>query len=500
MKPERQDSWVKGASTAATVSDSRMGSRLEHCRVEGDGSVMVRNGTIRCTSATIAAATAYGLRMFRDAGGTRRFVALLGAAAYKAATTAAGPWTSLATGLTADYADFTEFRYGSSTYLLWANGTDVRAYDGTTVTTPAGVPANMRFIRAFNDRVWIAGTDNKLYACKIRDFTVWTVPDGIALQIGGSRPITGIEVAGAHLLVFKSEETERVTGFGEATLMVAQGATGVSQSVGCVNFRTIQACGDNGVAWLSHRGIEFYAPAAGYAKCVSGALDAFFHPTPASVSTYPYSANADCFAFAPYATAHSYYDTRRGEYHLFIRDNLDAQAEVVFVPATGACYLWPFNQTPSSSAAAAYVYTAPPVAGDADFYPLSIDAGGYPLLREYGTSDVQTSDGSAGFALTGTVRSRTFDFGAPLREKRGRVLRVLLRNITAGALTADIRGYSEASAVNSHTITVPLQASKYGVARISVRGQSLYGEVTLKPGVALDGMEMDAEIFVRGVR
>jgi hypothetical protein len=74
---------------------------------------------------------------------------------------------------------------------------------------------------------------------------------------------TGLFQIGPHLLVFDEQATSYIDGFGEQTLVVAAGATGLSRSVGCIAHRTIQAVGDSAVCWLSQRGVEYYALGSG---------------------------------------------------------------------------------------------------------------------------------------------------------------------------------------------------------------------------------------------
>jgi len=64
-------------------------------------------------------------------------------------------------------------------------------------------------------------------------------------------------------LVFGEDSTAYIDGYGQQDIIVASGATGFSRSVGCVAFRTVVGVGDNGVCWLSKRGVEYYTPGSG---------------------------------------------------------------------------------------------------------------------------------------------------------------------------------------------------------------------------------------------
>jgi hypothetical protein len=253
-------------SVAPTRYPNASVAAIYNGRIQPDGTVRRRSGTIKTSSAVPNAGTGYGAVKFTTAAGTDQIVVFCGTKAYKSENEGS-TWSEIATGLRQDYYDFATFRQGATNYLLCANGdTTVKEWDGTSWGTVTNAPSGVTYIAVFNGRVWYAGHSGViLQATKIADRTVIASPDGLTVQVlthSGDVP-TGLYQVGPHLLVFDRSATSYVDGYGEQTLIVAQGATGFSRSVGCVGFRTIVGVGDNGVCWLSERGVEYYVPGMG---------------------------------------------------------------------------------------------------------------------------------------------------------------------------------------------------------------------------------------------
>lgn len=235
-------------------------------RVQPDGSVRRRPGNIRTSPAVLGSDIGYGGVSFTTAAGVDQIIVFVGSVAYKSENYGA-TWTSIATSLRQDYYSFATMRVGATNYLFCANGdTTIKSWDGTTWTTVTNAPSGVKYIAVFNSRLWATGHDGVLaQACKVATPTTWASPDGLTVQIltnSGDVP-TGLFQIGPHLLVFDRHSTSYIDGFGEQTLITATGATGFSRSVGCVAFRSVVGVGDNGAAWLSERGVEFYSPGAG---------------------------------------------------------------------------------------------------------------------------------------------------------------------------------------------------------------------------------------------
>jgi len=248
-------------------------------RINADGSCQRRSGTIRTHPTALNAATGYGGVSFTTAAGVDQMIVFMGANAYKSTDKGATWAAALATGLREDYYSFATMRVGATNYLSAANGdTTIKRWDGTTWDTVPNAPSGVKFIAVFNGRLYGTGHSGVLVqASKIADPTVWASPDGLTLTVlthAGDVP-TGLYQVGPHLLVFDRRATSYIDGFGEQTIIVASGATGFSRSVGCVAFRSIVGVGDNGVVWLSERGVEYYTPSGGI-TLVSKAVQGFF--------------------------------------------------------------------------------------------------------------------------------------------------------------------------------------------------------------------------------
>jgi hypothetical protein len=498
---EQQDDFSGGASLYARVANPKMCLKLEHCRVDRDGSVTARGGSIRTTSTPVSASTCYGLAVFADAGGTTRYLVLLGAEGFTA--TSVSSWTSTIAGLAGAYADFAQFKSGAVNYLLWVNGTDAHYYTGAADGAIAGIPAGAKYICEANGRLWAAGHDgNTVVGSKLFDFTTYAVPQGISLQIGDSRPITGIEEVGGTVLVFKADETARINGYG-SDIVVAAGDTGESRSVGCVNFRTICSVGDAGLMWLSRRGIELYNPQSGQIQCVTNAIAPFF-----VVESIIPRIGENALVNGP-RYAHSYFDTGRQEYHLLVEDQAARQSRVVVNVQTGAVYVWPSIAGEPSFDAGAPLFGAvvmarfaPPTASLHDFYPLAFTGDtGYPVALEYGTRDMKDELGSGGTAFSGKLRSRSFTRGDAIRRKWVRQAYASVRNKTGAALTPTIAAVNGiGTAGTAHSFATTAIGEKEIVAGVSVRSAAPCVEVTIPPGMALDAVGIRSQVLVQGTR
>lgn len=254
-------------STASTRYPAASVALALNARIEPDGTIRRRSGTIKTHSAALEAATGFGAIEFTTAAGVDQLVVIFGAKAFMSTDKGATFGAAIATGLRTDYYSFATMRVGATNYLYMANGdTTVKRWDGSTWDTNPNAPSGVKYLAVFNGRLWYGGHSGViLQATQIADPSVIASPNGLTVQIlthGGDVP-TGLYQVGPHLLVYDRSATSYVDGFGEQTIIVATGATGFSRSVGCVGFRTIVGVGDNAVCWLSERGVEYYSPGAG---------------------------------------------------------------------------------------------------------------------------------------------------------------------------------------------------------------------------------------------
>lgn len=472
-------------STAATRYPPNAAALILNGRLEADGTVSRRPGSRRLHAAALNADTCYGATYFVTAAGVGQHVEIFGTKAYRSIDGGVN-WTEIATGLREDYYTFTIMRVGATNYLYAANGdSTVKSWDGTTWGTLAGYPSGVKLVAEFNRRLWFTGHSGViLQASKIGDPTVIATPDGLTVQV--SAPPTGMFQLGPHLLVFSDEQTSYVDGFGEQTLIVAAGTTGFSRSVGCIAFRSIAAIGDNGVAWLSKRGIEYYSTGQGI-TLVSRAIDRRMQEV-----------NWSQIISNP-GTPSGTYDESRQDYHLALsttglrnnrvvvlnirRPDVSRQrsgpvvgpsvdlyaspgASIYFVDG-GDGYLTTgssgFGLVGDSDGFASLDLTGDPVAEDADGFletptddtvpatlyaapvadsPSVIHSGGYDgfvRLHQNADGDDELSDGTGGSTVTLTILTRPFYLRRPRQVKRVRAIHVGTLQEAAATVTVAIR-------------------------------------------------------------
>lgn len=255
-----ESGMVDGAAPTAMPKSSALA--IINGRIEPDGTVRRRPGSKRAHASVLLAGIGYGGAFFTTAAGVDLIVAIFGTKAFDSDDLGV-TWTEIASSLREDYYTFAVMRVGATTYLYAANGdTTIKSYDGTTWTTVTNAPSGVKFIAPFNGRLYATGHSGVLVqASKIGTPTTWASPDGLTVQVAAVP--TGLFQIGPHLLVWDRDSTSYIDGFGEQTIIVAAGSTGLSRSVGCVAFRTIVGVGDNGVCWLSKRGVEYYATGSG---------------------------------------------------------------------------------------------------------------------------------------------------------------------------------------------------------------------------------------------
>lgn len=251
------DSW---AANRYPANASRL---ITNGRVEADGTISRRDGNRRKNAVALnAGGVGWGAQFFRTGGGDLQEIAIFGDKAY----VTDDDWetsTEIATGLREDYYDFVSMIYGGTKRLLLANGdSTIKTWDGSSWGTLAGAPNGVKHLAVHNQRLAVSGHDGIIVQLsKVITPTVWTAAGGaLTVQILNHQAdeLTGIHGLGPHLLVWDPKATSYIDGFGEQTLIVAQGSTGASQSVGCIAFRTIEPVGDDELCWLSARGIEYY--------------------------------------------------------------------------------------------------------------------------------------------------------------------------------------------------------------------------------------------------
>jgi len=490
-------------NTAATRFPKDALALILNGRLEPDSSVAHRGGSERLHATALnSGGRGWGASSFVTAAGTVQFIVIAGDTAYKS-TDYGASWSQIATGLREDYWDFAEMRVGASNYLYMANGGSgyIQSWDGATWGELTNGPAGAKQIEPFNGRLYATGHSGSIVqASQVADPTVWASPKGLTLQIlvaSGGTP-TGLLQIGAHLLVFDENQTSYIDGFGEQTIIVASGATGLSRSVGLLAFRSLIPTGDNGCCWLSKRGVEYYTPGSDILLLSRG------------ITEYIDQIDRQELLSSP-GLSSAVYDQTKEEYLLAVstsgtrndivlrfslrqRSQTHFGAPAVDVPisvaGSGILFLGgdddylttgsggaEFRRTPSG-----YVELVStgaggdPTADSGDGYlttvvdntmpstifvaPISGHPGrihsigydGFVRLHGEGTLDDVLSDGTGGATVTMKIVSKPFFFGSITHEKKVRVMHVSSINDSAVTVSAGVRAAGKSTALVSMTI------------------------------------------------
>tara|TARA_R110000751_G_scaffold79394_1_gene160085 strand:+ start:1790 stop:3460 length:1671 start_codon:yes stop_codon:yes gene_type:complete len=490
-------------NTAATRFPKDALALILNGRLEPDSSVAHRGGSERLHATALnSGGRGWGASSFVTAAGAVQFIVIAGDTAYKS-TDYGASWSQIATGLREDYWDFAEMRVGASNYLYMTNGGSgyIQSWDGATWGELTNGPAGAKQIEPFNGRLYATGHSGSIVqASQVADPTVWASPRGLTLQIlvaSGGTP-TGLLQIGAHLLVFDENQTSYIDGFGEQTIIVASGATGLSRSVGLLAFRSLIPTGDNGCCWLSKRGVEYYTPGSDIlllSRGITEYIDQIDRQELLSSPGLP-SAVYDQTK-EEYLLAVSTSGTRNDivlRFSLRQRSQTHFGAPAVDVPisvaGSGILFLGgdddylttgsggaEFRRTPSG-----YVELVStgaggdPTADGGDGYlttvvdntmpstifvaPISGHPGrihsigydGFVRLHGEGTLDDVLSDGTGGATVTMKIVSKPFFFGSITHEKKVRVMHVSSINDNAVTVSAGVRAAGKSTALVSMTI------------------------------------------------
>ena len=489
-------------NTAATRFPKDALALILNGRLEPDSSVSHRGGSKRLHSSALnSGGKGWGAFSFTTAAGVIQFIVISGDTAYKSINYGAS-WSQIATGLHEDFWDFAEMRVGASNYLYMANGGSgyIQSWDGATWSELTDGPAGAKQIEPFNGRLYATGHSGAIVqASQVADPTVWASPRGLTLQIlvaSGGTP-TGLLQIGPHLLVFDENQTSYIDGFGEQTIIVASGATGLSRSVGLLAFRSLTPTGDNGCCWLSKRGVEYYTPGSDIlllSRGITEYIDQIDRQELLSSPGLP-SAVYDQTK-EEYLLAVSTSGTRNDivlRFSLRQRSQTHFGAPAVDVPnsATGEIFFLggsddylttgtggaEFRRTPTG-----YVELVTtgaggdPTAEDSDGYletvvddtmpstiflaPISGHPGrvhsigydGFVRLHGEGISDDVLADGTGGASVTMKIVSKPFFFGSITKEKKVRVMHVSSINDAPVTINAGVRAAGKSTAFESMTI------------------------------------------------
>lgn len=168
-----------------------------------------------------------------------------------------GTWgTALASGLnaTADWS-FTNFKGNlSDINLIGANGADaIRRYDGSTVQTLTGAPANANYITTYSNRLF-AAVGNTIHACELNVPTNWTTvigadsdPFQLNVNTTDGETVNAMKPGIGHVTVFKPNSMHEIYGEDVGNVRLET----VDLEVGAINNKSIVTL--NSILFFIHR-------------------------------------------------------------------------------------------------------------------------------------------------------------------------------------------------------------------------------------------------------
>lgn len=518
LLPARASGFVGMNDSAVSTDDYGPGEimYLANARVVESGGIEGVYGYQRLLrSSTLSAPSALGTGVgrqvvaFTTAGGTKYFIAFQGTKAYRASTSDLTSWSEIATGLTSAWWSTATFRSGSTNYLLAVNGTDRITYDGTTWATWTNCPSGAKYVVTANDRAWVSGhSGNTVQASKVNDHTTFTTGSsgGLSLVVqtyDGDDAVTALGVLGAQIVVGKSLSTAIIDGYGAVDLLVAAGARGASRSVGCIAGRTMVPVGDHGLAWLSSRGIELWrGPGSQIEQIGKGTrrhLDAQLR-----LSAFK----------SDRGLAHACWYEHRNELWMTVPLSSSTWRTHIIRMDTGGAWL----RTWASGGMPAHIINAPPAfdtSNEANPPLFGITYEGHPCRFEIGGLDhsyfTSVTSTYVGDATAGTAYGRLEEYGTE-RKKRARMLWVLggyadpldMGLSGTGSCTVGVRSVDgSTTTTSSEAVTFTTASSSDFTARgsqrkrvpVNLRGVQPHWTATLKTGLWLSSVEMQAEVL-----
>lgn len=526
-------------SVAATAYREGQAALILNGRISPEGTVSTRLGSKRAHAAALnAGAQGWGGTVFVTSAGVVQWLAFVGNKAFKSVDEGA-TWAQIATGLRTDYWSFAVMTVGPDNTLYCANGgASVYSWDGATWAAAAGFPAGVRLLAVANERMAVAGHDgSNVWMSEVRVATNFVTPDGLIIPIvtdDGDNEITGLFQLGPHLLIFKRHSVATLDGFGATDLEVQAGASGLSRSVGCVAFRTIQAVGDTSVMWLSERGLERYSLANGL-RLVSQAIKGFMREVAwGNIAATP---GLPCALYLPELNEYRCsLPTYVAKNDTTVVVSLDTGAVVLHrhAPATGSGTLYvdefgylQFEPTPTrqqarlvggeltlatGGQAGAYVeidangsialltndnenavlFVAD--RGESVNTPIQIGYDGFVRLLDEGSLDDAPSSGAGGSVIGFRLQTRPLLFGDPYRRKRGRLLWLTVQAESGAAV--DVNLIADGRPLASHALAFPASQGRQPrvrKARVGAKAATLQVEVRTSDQMSLAGVTLAAE-------
>lgn len=229
------------------------------------GDLVVRQGSKRLHAGAIGSgASVLGLRQW-DAPAGRQLTAIAGGNFYHKLAGAAD-FTAIASTLsTVRIARFTPYRVGAAIVLYFAEGA-LRSWDGTTlVTAIANAPALID-VCSYKGRLWGHTGDKRLYGSKLFDPATWASGNGgifADVETFDTEGLVRVGTIGSSLLMWKENNTAKLTGIDQTDIKIDTQTTGVSNELGLVAPDTLVLMKDaafglsvRGPVWFTENGAK----------------------------------------------------------------------------------------------------------------------------------------------------------------------------------------------------------------------------------------------------
>ena len=545
MVKEQQLTFARGMNdTAAPIEYQEDECELLYNgRVSFDGQTVQRRGGSEKThaSALNSGGDGYGGIEYYTAAGQQQLVVFMGDKMYTS-TNEGATWTEQADSLTESFWSLIIMREGAANVLCCANGgTYSYQWNGSSWAVISNIPNGVKYLAVHGNRLWASGHSGiDVVASKVGDIDTWSTPDGLTVKAqthDGDPKITGLFQLGSVLMVFKSESTGYIEGYGFNTLEVEAGARGISRSVGCMAPRSIQAVGDQGVCWLSKRGLEHYQM-GGVITPVSRSIQKFIdgvnwsqiRSTPSSTTalwwpqkheywcSLPVSSSSNDYMIGyrpataerpPALMLHRYAATEDdtlfidGDSYLDLsttsdRDQGDTLFGYLITSLTGGQLMAIDSNGHLAFATAlhndATLFIAEISGAEMTTTPMSCGYDGFVRQLEKGDADNQAPGGTGGVSISFKLITRPFFFGQPMRDKRARIVRVASQQRNASTVTVKVK--ADGVDGTAHSITYAI-ASKPVVkkVRVGTKGNAQSVELTSTDDVKIGSIELAAAVF-----
>jgi hypothetical protein len=156
-------------------------------------------------------------------------------------------WQTVASGLTNATGKILDFKGASSTSTILLNGTDKKAWDGTTVTNLTNAPASKLCV-AHKYRLYFA-IDNAIQASDLSDFT--TYPANCIIPVTKAKgPLIGIASFGDHVIAFADRSYHKLYGIEPYDWDI------IDKDTGCLSDRCIISA-KSFLWWLGPEGAAY---------------------------------------------------------------------------------------------------------------------------------------------------------------------------------------------------------------------------------------------------